>query len=88
MDLKEKEKSEVKKVASQLLGRLKQEKLVLDWRKRQQSRAAVRLCVEEVLDELPRAYDKDIWQAKCENVFQHIFDSYQDAGRSIYEKVG
>lgn len=88
MDLTEKEKGDVKKVASQLLGRLKQEKLVLDWRKRQQSRAAVRLCVEEVLDELPRAYDKDIWQTKCENVFQHIFDSYQDAGRNIYEKVG
>jgi type I restriction enzyme R subunit len=46
----EKEREEVKKVARSLLGTLKKEKLVLDWRKRQQARAAVRVTVEEELD--------------------------------------
>jgi hypothetical protein len=32
--------------ARALLETLKKEKLVLDWRKRQQSRSAVRLCIE------------------------------------------
>ena len=88
MALTQKEQDAVKAVAKQLLERLKQEKLVLDWRKRQQSRAAVQVCVEEVLEGLPRAYDKDIFQQKCNLIFQHVFDSYQGAGRSIYAHAG
>lgn len=88
MNLTEKERSEVKKVARKLLERLKKERLVLDWRKRQQSRAAVLLCVEEELDGLPRTYSKDIWKTKCQNVFQHVFDSYQDTNHSIYANAG
>ncbi len=44
------ERNEVKKVARELLETLKGEKLVLDWRKRQQSRAQVRVSIETVLD--------------------------------------
>ncbi len=40
-----------------LLETLKNEKLVLDWRKRQQSRAVVRLSIEEILDRLPLNYN-------------------------------
>jgi type I restriction enzyme R subunit len=88
MDLTEKEKAEVKKVARELLQRLKQEKLVLDWRKRQQSRADVKLTIETILEELPRTYTTAVWQTKCDNVYQHIFDSYAGAGHSIYEMAG
>jgi type I restriction enzyme R subunit len=88
MDLTDKEKDEVKKVARELLTRLKHEKLVIDWRKRQQSRADVKLTIETTLDELPRAYDKDIWQKKCDSVYQHIFDSYTEATESIYAMAG
>jgi type I restriction enzyme, R subunit len=84
IDLSDKERDEVKKVAKALLQKLKDEKLVLDWRKRQQSIAAVKLCVEDTLDQLPRAYDKDIYQQKCNVVFQHFLDNYSGAGRSIY----
>ena len=38
------------RVAEELLTILKREKLVLDWRKEQNTRAAVRVAVEEVLD--------------------------------------
>jgi len=87
MEMAEKEKSEVKKVAKELLDKLKQEKLVLDWRKRQQSRADVRLTIETILDELPRVYTPDVWDKKCDRVYQHVFDSYYGDGGSLYEEA-
>jgi type I restriction enzyme R subunit len=53
MKLTKKEEQEVKKTAQDLLATLKKERLVLDWRKRQQSRAGVRMAIEEKLDLLP-----------------------------------
>jgi len=55
MSLTNKEKERVKKVSRDLLRTLKREKLVLDWRKRQQAQASVRVTVEEELDQLPDA---------------------------------
>jgi type I restriction enzyme R subunit len=78
------EEREVKKVAKQLLETLKREKLVLDWKKRQSTRAAVRYTIETVLDELPRTYTPDLYQQKCELVYQHVFDSYSGQGQSPY----
>jgi type I restriction enzyme R subunit len=78
------EEREVKKVAKQLLETLKREKLVLDWKKRQSTRAAVRYTIETVLDELPRTYTPDMYTRKCELVYQHVFDSYAGQGRSLY----
>lgn len=78
------EESDVKKVAKTLLETLKNEKLVLDWKKRQTTRAAVRYTVETVLDQLPRAFTPELYQQKCDLVFQHVFDSYQGQGMSVY----
>jgi type I restriction enzyme, R subunit len=83
--LTKKEEAEVKKVVRELLEVLKAEKLVLDWRKRQRSKAAVRAFIELELNKLPPAYDDgDLWQQKCELAFQHIFDAYPGEGRSLY----
>jgi type I restriction enzyme R subunit len=82
------EEIEVKKVAKQLLATLKREKLVLDWKKRQSTRAAVRYTIETLLDELPRAYTPDLYQQKCELVYQHVFDSYSGHGHSLYTTGG
>ena len=87
MALSDKEERGVKKVARSLLETLKREKLVLDWRKRQQSRASVRLCIEETLDELPSAYTKEIYAGKCDAIYQHVYDSYFGRGRSIYAEA-
>ena len=83
-ELTDDERLEVKKVAEHLLDVLKREKLVLDWRKEQQSRAAVKLTVEIELDRLPSAFTTDLFQEKCDIVFRHVFDSYWDDGRSVY----
>lgn len=82
--LTKKEELQVKKVGRELLQTLKNEKLVLDWRKRQQSRAAVRLRIEETLDGLPPVYARDVYEHKCEAVYQHVYDSYFGPGQSIY----
>ena len=84
LELTEAERDEVKAVSKKLLATLKQEKLVLDWRKRQQSRAAVRLTIDEILDELPECYEPNIYDQKCEAVYQHIYESYYGDGNSIY----
>lgn len=87
IDLTEQEKLEVKKVAKALLDNLKQEKLVLDWRRRQKSKAEVKVAIKEILDQLPESYSPDVYQRKCEEVYQHIYESYSGAGCSIYNSV-
>ena len=76
VDISAKEEKQVKAVAKDMLNTLKAKALVLDWRKRQQTRAAVRLCIEEWLDKLPPVYAPAIYQAKCEAVYQHVYDMY------------
>lgn len=85
MDQKELQKA--KEVSRGLLKRLKEEKLVLDWRKRMQTRALVKLSIEDALDQLPRAYTKELYQQKCEVVYHHIFESYYGSGQSIYAQA-
>ena len=79
VDISAKEEKQVKAVAKEMLETLKAKALVLDWRKRQQTRAAVRLCIEVALDKLPTAYTPAVYQAKCEAVYQHVYDSFVGA---------
>jgi type I restriction enzyme R subunit len=84
LHLSEEETCQVKQVARELLERLKREKLVLDWRKRQQSRADVRLTIEELLDRLPTRYTAPIYQEKCQAVYTHVYDAYYGGVQSLY----
>ena len=84
MDLTKKERERVKATARTLLGTLKGEKLVLDWRKKQQSRAAVRLAIEETLENLPDRYSQELYDQKCSAIYQHVFESYYGEDRSVY----
>jgi len=85
MKLTPKEKNQVKKVARDLLTKLKAEMLVLDWRKRQQNRAQVMVAIEDALDTgLPEKFMKDVFHQKCGLVYQHVYDSYFGEGRSVF----
>ena len=89
MDLSEDETESVKKVARDLLNTLKAERLVLDWKKRSETRAGVQVTIETVLDVgLPPKFDKDVYSVKCRSVFDHVFDSYMGQGASVYEMAG
>ncbi len=82
--LSRREKDKVKEVAKDLLNTLKTEKLVLDWRKRQQTRAAIQVTIEEILENLPPAYGNDVYKEKCNVVYQHVYDAYYGPDKSIY----
>jgi len=85
MHLAKEEIVQVKTVARELLATLKKEKLVIDWRKKQEARAQVLLTIQEVLDSgLPRSYTPQVYQQKCDAVYQHIFEAYYGQGQSIY----
>lgn len=82
--MKESEVKQVKKVARELLETLKKDKLVLEWRKRMQSRASVQLAIEEMLDRLPTTFTRDLYQQKCQAIYLHIYDCYYGSGKSVY----
>lgn len=74
------ERAEVKKVARELLARLKS-LLVLNWRQKSTARSQLKLTIEDTLDTgLPRAYTPEIYQQKCAAVFEHVYESYPERG--------
>ena len=82
------ERNEVKKVARELLEKLKQ-LLVLNWRQKAAARSQVKLAIEDVLDHgLPRVYSPDLYKQKCSAVFEHLYETYGDRGTSIYAAAG
>ncbi len=76
INLSKQEEKEVKDIAQELLATLKREKLVIDWRKRQQTRASVEVAIKDVLDRLPQSYSDEMYERKCSEIYQHIYDSY------------
>jgi len=84
--LNEKEKKQIKKIAKDIISKLKEENLLcLDWRKKQQARAEVKEAITDVLyDELPESYDKEVLQMKLDLVFQHVYDSYVEEEQNVY----
>lgn len=89
MTLSKAEKGQVKKAAQELLKTLRTEKLVLDWRKRQQTRAQVFLAIEDAFNKgLPEKYSTPIFNEKCRLVYEHVYDSYYGEGKSVYQMAG
>lgn len=87
-ELTKNEIAQVKKAARDLLTSLKQQKLVLDWKKSQQNRAVVQRTIRDLLhDELPESYD-DQWQRqKLDTLYEHFYESYEEANINKYERV-
>lgn len=87
LKMSKQEKDKVKEVAKELLVTLKAERLVLDWRKNQKTRAGVKLAIEETLDHLPELYDPELYKEKCDSVYEHVYDSYFGEGKkNIYAR--
>ncbi len=83
-ELTTEERDEVKRVAHHLLEKV-HKLLVLGWRQKISTRARVKIEIENALDEgLPRAYSKEIYEAKCSAVFEHVYQSYQGEGHNVY----
>lgn len=83
-ELTTEERAEVKKVARNLLERLKM-LLVLNWRQKAAARSQLKLAIEDTLDSgLPRAYTPALYQQKCSAVFEHMYESYPERGTGVY----
>ena len=86
--LSDDERTEVKKIARDLLARLKQ-LLVINWRQKSTARSQPKLAFEDVLDTgLPRAHYKPLCEQKCSALFEHIFESYRERDAGVYEMAG
>ncbi len=89
-DLQSTEIKKIKKVAAQLLERLKEEKLRIDhWRDKEATRDAVRVTIHDYLwgDEtgLPvDAYTEDDVNKRAEEVFRHVYRTYPMLPSPVY----
>ena len=82
-DRSDKERSQVKAIAKLLIEKM-QDALVIDWRKKQRTKAKIRNLIEVVLDELPDVYDDDLWPKACSEIFMHVYEKYPGQGQSVY----
>ena len=73
--LSEAERAVVKRVTANVLQRVSEELVSLDWQLREQAKAAVRATIKEALDELPEAYDDSLWNRKVDRTFDWIVQS-------------
>jgi len=80
------ERDEVKKVARELLARLKT-LLVLNWRQKSAARSTLKLAIEDTLDTLPEAYDRPLFAQKCTALFEHVYESYPECNAGVYASV-
>ena len=76
--LTEKERAQVKLASQELLKKLKAQKLVLDWWKRQETRAEVKRFISDILNsQLPETpFDRRIFETKCARTYEHVFAQY------------
>ena len=86
--LSEREEIQVKALARTLLEKLKGEKLVLDWRKKQQAKAQVRVTIEDTLEGLPSSVTGVVWLELCDSVYAHVLEAYRGQGQSVYGGEG
>ncbi|ESX96702.1 type I restriction endonuclease subunit R [Mesorhizobium sp. LNJC403B00] len=66
---------EVKKLARELLAKLRKDKLVLDWRIKETAKAGVRQTIGEEFDaHLPDVYDRKLFEEKVQRTYQFVFE--------------
>jgi type I restriction enzyme R subunit len=84
VEISEEEIEQVKELSRDLLDTLRTEYLVLDWRKRQRSRAGVQVAIRDAMTKLPPDYPEDLKREKPELIYRHVFDAYKGAGENVY----
>jgi type I restriction enzyme R subunit len=71
-DLSPDERAEIKKIARELLERLKV-LIVINWRQKSTARSKLKLTIEDILDSgLPAGYSPELYQQKCAALFEHL----------------
>lgn len=79
--LSKKQEAEVKKIARDLLEKLREFLEVEEWQSRQQTQAAVKSTIRFTLDQLPQEpYPEPVWNAKVDAVWSFIFARRSHSG--------
>jgi type I restriction enzyme R subunit len=73
----------VKKIARDLLTKLKGEKFILDWRLRETAKADVRETIRHEFDLLPEVYEPTMWEEKVARTYQFVFERFGTAQLGI-----
>jgi type I restriction enzyme R subunit len=75
------ETEKIRKVAKELLQKLKREKLVLDWREKEATRAGVKITISKIVwNKLPEpTYSEQDCTIKENEVYNFIYEHYLDA---------
>ena len=77
LDLSDDERDQVKRIARDLLGRVKHECEAIDWERKPETRAAVHSAIRSILDSLPQArYDRAMWDDKVSRTYLWIRQRY------------
>ena len=63
------------------LDKLKSEKLILDWRLKQQARAGVQKTIRDLFRTLPQPYTVDLRQEKAARAYGFVYDTYPGGAR-------
>jgi len=75
--LTQNERKKIKQGIVELIEKLKQEKLVMDWTKQQQRISDVKVTIKQELDQvLPKQYDRQLFAQTCNEVFDHVLQQY------------
>jgi type I restriction enzyme, R subunit len=83
-ELSKREEQAVKAMARHLLEKLKSSALVIDWRKKQQTKARVRKAIRDELRAIgTKLADDDLL---LKSLYAHVFESYADSQHNVYRK--
>jgi type I restriction enzyme R subunit len=88
-ELTDEEREVVRASAKRLLEHL-HERLVLDWRRKAETTAKVRVTIRDVLDrDLPEdPYPPELFDSKVQAIFDHLVSAYGDDGATVYDAQG
>jgi len=86
MRLTRNKEQQIKTATKEMLEKLKEQKFVLDWKKRTRTRADVQVTIEDILwEKLPEPpYAPELKKEKTILVYQHLYDSYHGGDQSVY----
>lgn len=86
LKLSKKKEQQIKAIVKELLEKLKEQKFVLDWKKKTRTRADVQVTIEDILwEKLPKPpYTPETKREKIILVYQHVYNAYYGAGQSAY----
>lgn len=81
-ELSTRDEQAVKAMARHLVEKLKGSALVLDWRKKQQTKARVKRAIRDELRGI--GADSAELDALLKSLYAHVYESYTDSGKNVY----